>query len=81
MSRRIIILQVVLMLSVIAVGQQSAPAKHAKPAAPSAAGSSAKSTSALPSEDTVNAFLHETFGYNPSLSWKIEDIRRLRLRG
>ncbi len=75
MSRRIIILQVVLILSVIGVGQQSAPGKHAKAAPPIAAGSAAKSASELPSEETVNAFLHETFGYNPSLSWKIEDIK------
>jgi protein-disulfide isomerase len=35
-----------------------------KPAAPS-----------LPSEATVNAFLQQTLGWNPSLNWKVQDIR------
>jgi protein-disulfide isomerase len=36
----------------------------------------AKSDSvALPSEETVNAFMHETFGYDPSLNWKVSSIK------
>lgn len=35
----------------------------------------------LPSEETVNAFLHETFGYNPALSWKVSDIKPAQAEG
>ncbi|MGH9512687.1 MAG: thioredoxin domain-containing protein [Terriglobales bacterium] len=35
----------------------------------------------LPSEETVNAFLHETFGYNPDLSWKVSDIKPSEAEG
>jgi protein-disulfide isomerase len=37
--------------------------------------SSADPTASLPSEATVDSFLHETFGYEPDLSWKIASIR------
>src|SRR5579885_1674977 len=29
----------------------------------------------LPSEETVNSFMHATFGFDPSLSWKIAAIK------
>jgi protein-disulfide isomerase len=29
----------------------------------------------LPSDETVNAFLRETFGYNPSVTWKVSSIK------
>ena len=32
-------------------------------------------TANLPSEEDVNAFLHQTFGYDPQLTWKIAGIR------
>ena len=35
----------------------------------------------LPSIETCNAFLHETFGYNPSLSWKVSDIKPSEAEG
>ena len=31
-------------------------------------------TADLPSEATVDSFLHETFGYQPDLTWKISSI-------
>jgi protein-disulfide isomerase len=31
--------------------------------------------SLLPSEETVNAFLHHMFGHDPAVTWKIVDIR------
>jgi protein-disulfide isomerase len=34
-----------------------------------------KSTANLPSEDTVNSFLQQTFGYDPSVTWKIASIK------
>lgn len=34
-----------------------------------------KTSSNLPSEDTVNAFLQQTFGYDPTVTWKIASIK------
>jgi protein-disulfide isomerase len=45
----------------------------AKPA--SKAASSSASATVLPTEDTVNSFLFQTFGYDPTISWKVGDIR------
>ena len=39
-----------------------------------------KATS-LPSEETVNAFMRATFGYDPTLSWKVADIRPTQAEG
>ncbi len=47
------------------------PAAAAKPSASAAAPAKAE----LPSEDTVNSFLFQTFGYDPTITWKISDIR------
>jgi len=52
------------LLLVTLAGAQQEPA-----AAKTAAGTN------LPSEETVNAFLHEWFGYDSSLSWKISSIK------
>jgi protein-disulfide isomerase len=48
------------------------------PAAPHAA---TKTTANLPSEETVNAFLHQWFGYDSSLTWKIISIKPSELEG
>jgi len=29
----------------------------------------------LPSEETINGFMHETFGYDPSMTWKILEVK------
>ena len=34
-----------------------------------------KSTAGLPSEDTVTSFLHQTFGYDSTITWKIVSIK------
>lgn len=36
---------------------------------------SAPMPSLLPSEETVNAFMHQMFGHDPSVTWKIVDIK------
>jgi protein-disulfide isomerase len=51
-----------------------------QPAAPPAATMSTVSAN-LPSEETVNAFLHEWFGYDPSLSWKVVSIKPSEIEG
>src|SRR5271170_4490119 len=69
------------MLSGIAIAQPQPahPAKSAvKPAATSAASAG---TTALPSEDTVNSFLFQMFGYEPTVSWKVTDIHPSEVPG
>ena len=64
-----------LVLSCILAGAQAAPktSSAAKPAATSA--------DHLPSEATVDAFLHQTFGYEPDLTWKIASIKPSPIAG
>lgn len=38
-------------------------------------------TADLPSENAVNGFLHETFGYDPQLTWKIVSIKPSEAEG
>jgi protein-disulfide isomerase len=62
-------LAVVLNLALLA-GAQQKPA-HAK----SPAASSETAAPNMPSEATVNAFLQQTFGYEPDVTWKVESIK------
>ncbi len=48
-----------------------APAQPAKPAATPSTAAKAE----LPSEETVNSFLYQTFGYDPTITWRISEIR------
>ncbi len=52
-----------------------AQTKAAKAAAKPSPAPAAPAKTELPSEDTVNAFLYQTFGYDPTITWKISDIR------
>jgi protein-disulfide isomerase len=70
MHRKLTCLSFVL-ISALLAGAQPKPA--AKPAPTTAA--KAKASSGLPSEETVNAFLQQTFGYNPQLSWRVQEIK------
>lgn len=63
-----VVLTLALLASCAATGQQ-------KPAAETPAHPAAKQTANLPSEETVNGFLEQMFGYDPALSWKIVSIR------
>jgi protein-disulfide isomerase len=40
-----------------------------------------QATANLPSEDVVNAFMHQTFGYDPQLTWKIVSIKPSQAEG
>jgi protein-disulfide isomerase len=51
----------------------------AKPAASTPAASPAKS--GLPTEDTVNSFLFQMLGYEPTLTWKVVEIRPSEAEG
>jgi len=60
--RRLLI--ALILLSVAAFAQQKTPAAASHTADVS-----------LPSEEVVNAFLQQTFGYNTSMSWKVVSIK------
>jgi protein-disulfide isomerase len=74
-----------LLLSGIAIAQTkpAQPAAHiAKPAAkPAAPSEAAAGTTVLPSEDTVNSFLFQMFGYDPTITWKVNEIRPSEVAG
>jgi len=65
-----LILLTMLALSFIAVAQLK-PSTKAK----SSEQFGTHATANLPSEEDVNAFLHETFGYDSQLTWKIVSIK------
>jgi protein-disulfide isomerase len=58
----------------------SLAAAQQEPAAPHATSKAAAGTN-LPSEETVNAFLHQWFGYDSSLTWKIASIKPSEIEG
>jgi len=65
MFRRLTVPTLVLLLVTLAGAQQKSAEAHP----------------ALPPEDTVNAFLQATFGYDSSLSWKILSIKPSEAEG
>jgi protein-disulfide isomerase len=67
-----------LFLSGVAVAQP-APTLQTRPAAKPAA--TAAVATVLPSEDTVNAFLFQMFGYDATITWKVGDIRPSEVPG
>jgi len=61
---------------------QSQPVLTPRPAAKPAASSTPAATGdGLPSEDTVNSFLFQMFGYDPSITWKVSEIRPSQVPG
>ena len=69
-----------LLLSGIAIAQTQ-PAHAAKPPAKPAAAAPAASVTILPSEDTVNSFLFQMVGYDPTVTWKVGEIRPSEVPG
>jgi protein-disulfide isomerase len=72
MGNRLKVFALILAFSTMAFTQQK-PAAKSKSKSADQLGTHA--TANLPSEEEVNAFLHETFGYDPQLTWKIAGIR------
>ena len=68
-------LTVLLLISM--AGAQQKPAAHAPAAKPAVSAAS----SGAPSEETVNAFMHEMFGYESQLSWKVTEIKPSAAQG
>ena len=71
-------LAVPFLLILMAVAQQKPATSHA---ASHHSEAKASVPTALPSEEVVNAFLQQTFGYDSALSWKITRIRPSEAEG
>ncbi len=67
-----------LLLSGIAIAQ-TGPTLQKRPAVKPAA--SSPGTTVLPSEDTVNSFLFQMFGYDATITWKVNEIRPSEIPG
>jgi protein-disulfide isomerase len=81
---RTLIIATVLTASALAQTRTTHAAKaQAKPAAAAAkpAATTPAAVMELPSEDTVNSFLFQMFGYDPTITWKIVEIRPSELPG
>jgi len=65
----------VIVLLVAVAGAQEKPAAAHPPAASHAIAKPAAENTTLPSEEVVNAFLQQTFGYDSALSWKVVAIK------
>jgi protein-disulfide isomerase len=69
---------VILLAGTLVLGQAS---EKTKPAAKPAEKLGTHATANLPSEATVESFLHEQFGYQADLSWKISSIKPSPIEG
>jgi len=83
MARLSVCLVTLLMLATFAAAQQSsAPASHKSSAKPVTPNTEPGTTSAKPpSEETVNGFLRQMFGYDSSLTWKVAEIKPSAVEG
>src|SRR5580658_10302923 len=72
MHRLLKFLFILPLLSGLAGAQQAPVPSHA---------AKASIATNLPSEETVNAFMHEWFGYDSSLTWKITSIKPSEIEG
>ena len=78
---RTLVASSVLLILVTAAGAQPKPATHSKTKSSVPVRQEPSAATNLPSEDAVNAFLHETFGYDPQLTWKIASIEPSKAEG
>jgi protein-disulfide isomerase len=78
MLRSLVRFSLFLALTVAAGAQQKPATPHANaaPVAPKAA-----EARRIPSEETVNAFMQQMFGYQPSLTWKVGEIKPSQAEG
>ncbi len=73
MHRSVFSCFLVLMVATFAIAQKT-PSKDSSPLIPTF-------STRLPSEETVNAFMKQMFGYDPSVSWKVVAIRPTEAQG
>ena len=79
MQRYFAPLLIILVLGTLVAAQQKPRAEKSVLAARST--EKAETSSGLPSEETVNSFLQQMFGYDPSISWKISSIKPSAAQG
>jgi protein-disulfide isomerase len=82
----VLVLSGIFMAQTAMVCAQTQPTLSKRPAAKPAASSSVTSSAStpktvLPTEDTVNSFLFQMFGYDTAISWKVGDIRPSEIEG
>jgi protein-disulfide isomerase len=70
------IVPVLFLLAGLVIAQEKPATSHT-----SAKSESGKGSTALPSEEVVNAFMEQMFGYDSSLSWKIVNIKPSEAEG
>jgi len=70
-----------LLLSGFAVAQTQPTLQTRPTAKPVATSATAEVKTALPTEDTVDSFLFQMFGYDPTVTWKVTDIRPSEVPG
>jgi protein-disulfide isomerase len=76
--KKTVLFALVLSLAVTMLAQSAATKPHAAASSSSPATSQAK-TFALPTQEQVEAAMRRTFGYDPSISWQIFDVRASRI--
>jgi protein-disulfide isomerase len=76
MRRSLLCCSFIMLLLSLATAQQKSPAKSKDEPSPVPTFSTR-----LPSEETVNAFMKQMFGYDPAVSWKIAAIRPSQAEG
>ena len=72
----------ILLLSGIAIAQS--PTRSASKTGGELATADSKAVqpaTVLPTEDTVNSFLFQMFGYDPTMTWKVNEIRPSEVPG
>jgi len=77
MHRSFNCLLIVLLLASLLPAQQKTPPDKAKKALPPEPTFSVR----LPTEETVNAFMQQMFGHDPSVSWKVLEIKPAEAEG
>jgi protein-disulfide isomerase len=70
-----------LLLSSVVIAQTKPAAAGNPTAKPVTTSTSAASATVLPTEDTVNSFLFQMFGYDASITWKVTEIRPSQMAG
>jgi protein-disulfide isomerase len=78
MKRTLTTTLAIILFAGMALAQQAAQKPKSNSSQPLPA---SPSSSSLPSEDTVNAFMHQMMGYDPNITWKIDSIRPTEATG
>jgi protein-disulfide isomerase len=77
--RKVLLTLVVLFVAVAGMAQEAKP--QGVMASTSNASAPGGANTPLPTEETVNVFLHKMFGYQESLTWKVTSIAAARAAG